>query len=227
MGVKVTDSYPSSPKSRTVMAVLAWFTGYVGVHRFYAGRIPSGVAMAIVWVLGMCIYVPGIIFSMADDVFGRTTGFAAIETAARTSPVWFGVLLIIVGGLMVTGMEIWRLVDFVMVLLGRFRDGDGLPITRWLNNNTSSGVAAGGQVMTSSPASSPKSRLVTVLLAAFVGWLGIHCFYVGRTGRGVAMLILGIIILPVSSVWALVDLVFAITGQFRDRNNMLITDWQV
>jgi hypothetical protein len=43
----------------------------------------------------------------------------------------------------------------------------------------------------------------------------------------VAMLILGILFSPASLIWALVDMVFVITGQFRDKDGKLILDWQV
>lgn len=37
--------------------------------------------------------------------------------------------------------------------------------------------------------SSPKSKGVAAVLAFFVGWLGIHEFYLGKTGAGVAFLL--------------------------------------
>jgi TM2 domain-containing membrane protein YozV len=216
----------ASPKSRTIMAILAWFTGFVGVHRFYAGRIPSGVAMAVVWVIGLGINLTALAFTIASDAFNRTASLTAFEQAARSSVSWVFWLLMVIGGLMTASIEVWRLVDFVMVLMGKFRDGANRPITRWNNEGpvSTAGVPAPKLL---DPNVSPKSRLVTVLLAYFVGFLGIHCFYVGRIGRGVAMLILGIAVMPAATIWAIVDMVFAIIGQFRDSDKKLITDWKV
>lgn len=40
-------THPVSPKSRLVAAILAWYLGVFGVHRFYAGRIVSGIFMIL------------------------------------------------------------------------------------------------------------------------------------------------------------------------------------
>jgi hypothetical protein len=48
---------PASPKSRLAAALLAWFLGVFGVHRFYVGKIGTGVLMIItlgglgIWVI--------------------------------------------------------------------------------------------------------------------------------------------------------------------------------
>ncbi len=52
-----------------------------------------------------------------------------------------------------------------------------------------------------------RSRIVAALLAFFLGTLGIHRFYTGRTGSGLVMLVLSITVvgLLVTGPWALVD----------------------
>ena len=54
-------------------------------------------------------------------------------------------------------------------------------------------------------ATSAKSRLAYILLAFFLGGLGIHNFYAGYTGRGIAQLLitlfLGWLIIPAIAVW--------------------------
>jgi TM2 domain-containing membrane protein YozV len=71
---------------------------------------------------------------------------------------------------------------------------------------------------------SDKSLMVATILSALffvTGLGGLHRFYVGKIGTGILMLItfggLGI--------WALIDLIVLITGNFRDRDNNRITNW--
>ena len=68
-----------SDKSRTVAALLCFFLGALGVHRFYAGKIGTG----IVWLLTLGCFGIGV------------------------------------------------LVDFIMILVGKFTDKDGKVIEKW------------------------------------------------------------------------------------------------
>ena len=68
-----------SPKSRTVAAVLCFFLGALGIHRFYVGKVGTGVLMIV------------------------TLG----------------------------GLGIWALIDFIMILVGSFKDIEGRTLTNW------------------------------------------------------------------------------------------------
>lgn len=70
---------PISPSSRTVAAILAFFLGVLGVHRFYVGKVGTGVAQIL------------------------TVG----------------------------GLGIWTLIDFIMILVGSFKDKDGRTVANW------------------------------------------------------------------------------------------------
>jgi hypothetical protein len=75
----VAPVYLVSPKSRMVAALLCFFFGLIGVHRFYVGKIGTG----ILWIF--------------------TLGLLGIGC----------------------------LVDFIMILVGTFKDGNGLPLIKW------------------------------------------------------------------------------------------------
>lgn len=71
-----TSQAPKSPKSFVAAALLCFFLGFVGAHRFYVGKIGTGVLMLL------------------------TLG----------------------------GLGIWTLIDFVMIIVGAFKDSEGLEI---------------------------------------------------------------------------------------------------
>jgi TM2 domain-containing membrane protein YozV len=84
---------------------------------------------------------------------------------------------------------------------------------------------------------SPKSRLATALFAFFLGQLGAHRFYIGKTGTAVVMLVLTIIAIPLCLVivgffilgavriWSLIDFIFAVAGKMNDSQGLLIEKW--
>lgn len=70
---------PISPKSRTAAALLAFFLGGIGIHRFYVGKVGTGILM--IFTLG--------------------------------------------------GLGIWALIDFIMILVGSFRDKENRLLLNW------------------------------------------------------------------------------------------------
>lgn len=68
---------------------------------------------------------------------------------------------------------------------------------------------------------SPKSRTVASVLCFFLGVIGIHRFYVGKTGTGIAM----IFTLGGLGVWALIDLIMLLCGVFKDKQNLVVKTW--
>ncbi len=66
--------------------------------------------------------------------------------------------------------------------------------------------------------SSEKSMIAYVLLAFFLGTWGVHKFYAGRSGEGIAMLLMGtigwLLIIPgiIVCIWALIDFIVGIVN---------------
>lgn len=66
------------------------------------------------------------------------------------------------------------------------------------------------------------NRLTVFLLCLFLGWLGVHRFYVGRVGSG----LLWLFTLGLFSVGMIYDLVLIATGEFRDEQGRRLLHWQ-
>jgi TM2 domain-containing membrane protein YozV len=64
--------------------------------------------------------------------------------------------------------------------------------------------------MTTNPVVAPKSRVAYVVLAIFLGMLGLHNFYAGYTKKAVIQLLITVLTLGlggwISWIWAIVDL---------------------
>ncbi len=70
---------------------------------------------------------------------------------------------------------------------------------------------------------SSKSRLAAILMCFFVGVLGVHRFYVGKIGTGIAM----ILTFGGFGIWVLIDLIMIAAGSFTDMDGKYVLDWQV
>ncbi len=69
---------------------------------------------------------------------------------------------------------------------------------------------------------SEKSRLVALILCFFLGWLGVHRFYVGKIGTGLLMILT---IGGFLGIWPLIDLIMIAAGSFKDKKGLPIIDW--
>ena len=61
-----------------------------------------------------------------------------------------------------------------------------------------------------------KSRLVAGLLGIFLGYLGLHRFYLGYVSIGVVQIIVTLLTLGVGGLWGFVEGVLILTGKFNE-----------
>ncbi len=68
---------------------------------------------------------------------------------------------------------------------------------------------------------SPKSRMITLLLAIFLGEIGIHRFYAGKVGTGILYLCTG----GLFGIGWIVDVIMIAMGSFTDKSRAFIKIW--
>ena len=72
---------------------------------------------------------------------------------------------------------------------------------------------------------SSKSRLATTLLCILPAWIvgiaGIHRFYLGKIGTGIAMLLT----LGGLGIWTLIDFIYVVSGSMKDKEGKVIKNW--
>ncbi|MBY9001306.1 MAG: TM2 domain-containing protein [Candidatus Heimdallarchaeota archaeon] len=68
---------------------------------------------------------------------------------------------------------------------------------------------------------SDKSRLVAFLLCFFLGYLGVHRFYVGKVGTGILWLLTA----GVFGIGAFIDWILILVGSFKDDKGNELSNW--
>lgn len=69
---------------------------------------------------------------------------------------------------------------------------------------------------------STKSRLISLLLAIFLGGLGIHRFYVGKVGTGLIWMFSG----GLCGIGWIIDIVMIAVGSFTDKQGAFVQNWE-
>ena len=68
---------------------------------------------------------------------------------------------------------------------------------------------------------SPRSRMAAALMAFFLGWLGVHRFYVGKVGTAILM----VLTVGGFGIWATIDLIMILVGAFTDDAGRPLLRW--
>jgi TM2 domain-containing membrane protein YozV len=138
------------PKNWLATVLLCHFLGTFGVHRFYTGRIVSGIFQLLtfggcgIWTL---IDLIMIITGSFTDKYGRPLDHPPVMGGNRSWSTtallcmflgWLGVHRFYTGRvvsgifqlLTFGGLGIWTLVDLIMIYTDSFTDDMGMPLTR-------------------------------------------------------------------------------------------------
>lgn len=97
-------------KKRVVAAILALLVGNYGIHDFYLGNKRNGFIKLGLTLIGMALMIAGI---LSVATFEAVTWFAALPAIA------------IIGYVIILGVSIWSLVDFIRILTDKYVPVDG------------------------------------------------------------------------------------------------------
>jgi TM2 domain-containing membrane protein YozV len=83
------------------------------------------------------------------------------------------------------------------------------------------GCGAAHQNQSQDASLSQKRILPAAILCFFLGFLGVHRFYVGKVGTG----ILQVLTFGGFGIWALIDFIMIVVGSFSDSEGNVINLW--
>jgi uncharacterized protein (TIGR02145 family) len=224
---------PKSDISWSTTFLLSVFLGPFGVNRFYTGRIDLGLMK--LFTLGGCgvwAIIDTILTAMGktkdyEGKFVVSCGNERVATNKRESGkngmlllflAWFSgnfgadrfyngkIELAIIKLCTLGGCGIWALIDFVMLVLGKYRDKDGNIIS-----------------VVHEDIRGPKSDIswsTTFLLSVFLGIFGVNRFYTGRIDLG----LLKLCTLGGCGIWAMIDAILTALGKAKDGEGKFIAN---
>ena len=68
---------------------------------------------------------------------------------------------------------------------------------------------------TASTTEKPKSKIVAGLLGIFLGAIGVHNFYLGYTGKGIAQIFVTLFTCGFGAIWGLIEGIMILTGSIN------------
>lgn len=114
----------ASPKKQMVTFLLCLFAGSVGAHRFYTGKIGTGILQALLLVTGMALLF---VWAFSFDTY---SGISSLN-GEEYSPQKTSFTLPILSFAIIIGLSIWCIIDLIRIVCSKFTDSKGLRIDGW------------------------------------------------------------------------------------------------
>jgi TM2 domain-containing membrane protein YozV len=142
-----------SDKDFVPTSLLCFFFGFLGLHRFYVGKHLTGVLMLVtlgglgIWQIIDFVRISVGTFTDKDDLTLRQNPPSTLEVSDKSitpaillcfflgflgfhrfyvGKILTGILMLVTLG----GLGIWQLIDLITIILGAFKDKEGLPLRR-------------------------------------------------------------------------------------------------
>ena len=74
------------------------------------------------------------------------------------------------------------------------------------------------------PVKSSKSKLVAGLLGIFLGGFGAHNFYLGKTSRAIAQIVVTLVTCGAGYIWGLIEGILCLCGNYTDADGLPLSD---
>ncbi len=171
----------------------------------------------------------------------QLSAFLASLSATAVGLLFYWPWLAVLGALSGIALYVWLCFDGMWLVLGCHYDTNHLPVSQW------------GPSPDDRPAS-PYSALHTFVLCLFLGWLGMHRFYVRRYVSGLLQACLGLLTLShffllflstqtqiifssvhmwatialvvINFLWQWIDAIHLSHGHFNDQKGLVLSHWQ-
>jgi len=116
----VTSIKPSNNPPKYTLAIVCFFLGWLGVHRFIIGRVKTGIFMLFMPVLAPVFFASPQAFllmlqTFIDDSMFRDNDWVRVHVFKALGMFFFGIVISL----------IWALIDFLIIITGNFKDKNG------------------------------------------------------------------------------------------------------
>ena len=118
-----------SGKSRTIAAILCFLLGGVGIHDFYLGKKGRAIGKIMIFSFGLIDYIFSYAYKLATE--SMLNGSAHQELFSSDLTQIESLILSLPSVICSIIIGIWTLVDFIMILIGKYKDSEGRLVTNW------------------------------------------------------------------------------------------------